>query len=309
VPVDMTGTNPQARYRKVAGNIKNGDCMKHQTEKIRALKTYFNALCLTLFLIAGASDVMAERLETASISESPWTFTAYIDGWLPKAPATIVIDGNPVFVPEDLNVILDSLKLTMMLRTTTRKGPLGIFFNPLYYKGTFDNIVVQTPVGELGGTINENVWLVDYGVSYEVARWDIGKNGNSRLLTFEPYVGFRYFYDNFTLTLEDDTIDFSKITRKHLRSNSPMIGFQSSLQLNDNWDFRFIGDYGGFDVNNMDNSYLMSGYFNYAFKMKNHDATAYLGYRFYHLGLEDNTQDTSISVNIQGPLFGFGFTF
>jgi hypothetical protein len=45
---------------------------------------------------------------------------------------------------------------------------------------------------------------------------------------------------------------------------------------------------------------LMSGYFNYAFKMKDHDATAYLGYRFYHLGLEDNTEDTSISVNIQG---------
>jgi hypothetical protein len=49
---------------------------------MKPVKVHFSALCLALFLLTGASDVMAERLETASISESPWQFNAYIDGWL-----------------------------------------------------------------------------------------------------------------------------------------------------------------------------------------------------------------------------------
>jgi hypothetical protein len=225
---------------------------------MRPVKTYFSALCLTLFLLAGASDVMAERLEQESISESSWQFNAYIDGWLPKAPADISIDGNEIFLPENLNTILDSLKLTAMLRFNVRKGPLGIFFNPIYYKGEFDNVVIKTPIEDLDGTLKESVWLIDYGISYEVARWDIGKDGNSRVVTLEPYAGFRYFWDNITLEVEPGLIEDGFTTRKKLRTNSPMIGLQSSIQLTDNWDLLLQGDYGGFSVNHMDNSYLMA---------------------------------------------------
>ena len=56
---------------------------------MKNINAQFIALSLSLFF-AGESDVMAERLEQASISDSPWTFNAYIDGWLPKAPVDIV---------------------------------------------------------------------------------------------------------------------------------------------------------------------------------------------------------------------------
>jgi hypothetical protein len=276
---------------------------------MKTINAHVSALSLSLVLLAGASDVMAERLEQASISESSWQFNAYIDGWLPKAPAEIFIDGNEIDLPEQLNTILDSLKLTAMLRFNVRKGPLGIFFNPIYYQGEFDNIVVKTPIEDLDGSLKETVWLIDYGVSYEVARWDIGKDGESRVVTLEPYAGLRYFWDNISLEVEPGLIEDGFTTRKKLRTTSPMIGLQSSIQLNANWNLLLQGDYGGFNVNNMDKSYLMAGYFNYDFKMGKIDSRFYVGYRFLHLSLEDNSEDVSVDVNVQGPLLGIGFSF
>jgi hypothetical protein len=276
---------------------------------MKPVKVQLGAMSLTLFLLAGASEVMAERLEQESISESSWQFNAYIDGWLPKAPAEIFIDGNEIILPENLNTILDSLKLTAMWRFNVRKGPLGLFFNPLYYKGEFDKIRIKTPIEELDGTLKESVWLIDYGISYEVARWDMGKDGKSRMVTLEPYAGFRYFWDNITLEVEPGLIGDGFTTRKKLRTNSPMIGLQSSIQLTDNWDLLLQGDYGGFSVNHMDKSYLMAGYFNYDFKMGKIDSRFYFGYRFLHLSLEDTSEDTFVDVNVQGPLLGIGFSF
>jgi hypothetical protein len=276
---------------------------------MRPLTIRSSALCLALFLLAGASDVMAERLETASISESPWTFNAYIDGWLPHAPVDINIDGNDIELPESLKTILRSMKFTTMLRLNAHKGPLGFFVNPIFYKGEYDNIVIHTPIEDLDGDLQESVWLVDYGISYEIARWDLGKDGKSRVVTLEPYAGFRYFWDNLRVTVEPGIIEDGFVTRKKLRSNSPIIGLQSGIQLNDKWDFRLVGDYGGFSVNHMDNTYQMAGYFHYGFKIRTVDATAYLGYRFLHLDLEHEGESVTLAADIKGPLLGIGFTF
>jgi hypothetical protein len=53
----------------------------------------------------------------------------------------------------------------------------------------------------------------------------------------------------------------------------------------------------------------MAGYFHYGFKMRKLNATAYLGYRFLHLDLENKAEGVEVSVNVQGPLVGIGFTF
>jgi hypothetical protein len=276
---------------------------------MKPARIQFGALSLALFLLAGASDVMAERLEQQSISESSWQFNVYIDGWLPKAPAEIFIDGNELDLPENLNKILDSMKLISELRFNVRKGPLGIFFNPIYYKGEYNKIRLKTPLEELDGKLKETVWLIDYGVSYEVARWDIGKDGNSRVVTLEPYAGLRYFWDNIKLEIEPGLIEDGFLTRKKVRTTSPIIGLKSSIQLNDNWDFLLQGDYGGFNVNNMKETYLMAGYFNYDFKMGKIDSKFYFGYRFLHLELEDKAEGVKVDVNAQGPLLGLGFSF
>ena len=79
------------------------------------------------------------------------------------------------------------------------------------------------------------------------------------------------------------------------------------MQLKDNWGFLLEGDYGGFGVDEMEKTYLMAGYFDYKFKWKKFTSRAFVGYRFLHLDVENDT--TAINVNIQGPIFGISFIF
>ena len=186
---------------------------------MKPIKISFRVLSLSLVLHACAPDVMAERLEQASVLESPWTFNAYV--WLVKAPLDLTIDGNTVTRPENLNTILDSAKLAAMLRFKAHKGPLGIFVNPIIYKGTYDKVKVQLPLEERDGSLSESVWLVDYGMSYQIGRWDLGQDGKSRVVSLEPYAGFRFLHDNLTLEVEPGLIGDGFVTHKTISSNSP----------------------------------------------------------------------------------------
>jgi len=276
---------------------------------MRPIKICLRVLCLSIVLHAYAPDVMAERLEQASVLESSWTFNAYIDFWIPKAPLTMSIDGNIVERPENLNTILDSMKLFAALRFNAHKGPLGVFVNPIVYKGTWDKVKVQLPLEERDGSISESVWLVDYGMSYQIGRWDLGQDGKSRVVSLEPYAGFRFLHDNITLEVEPGLIGDGFVTHKTISSNAPIIGLQSSFQLNDNWDFLLQGDYGGFDVDDMDNTYLMASYFNYDFKWRKLNSKFFFGYRFLHLEIDHKAEDVALKVNVQGPILGLGFAF
>jgi hypothetical protein len=277
---------------------------------MKSVQVQFNAVSLALLLFAGASDVMADRLEQVSISESPWTFELFIDAWAVKAPAKITMGDTEVELPENLNTILDSLKMTSMLRFDAHKGPLGLFVNPIYYNGTYNHNYKKPPFEGHGYRLDETVWLVDYGMSYEVGRWDIGKNGSSRVISFEPYLGLRFFHDNLTLRIHPEGDQDGLTKRITVKTTSPTIGFKSRVQIKTSWDFLFVGDYGGFDVNNMDNSYQMAGYFNYNFKWgkeKHISSRAYIGYRFLHIGYVD--EPSAFEVNVQGPIAGISFLF
>ncbi len=93
-------------------------------------------LSVALFLLVGASDALAERIAPQSISESSWNYEWYIDLWLPAAPATIIFGGLEVELPESTRNIYRAMNFSSMMRFKARKGPLGLFVNPIYYNGT-----------------------------------------------------------------------------------------------------------------------------------------------------------------------------
>lgn len=279
--------------------------------KIKSAKINFGAWGLALLLLAGATDALAEKLEQASIADSSWDFELFIDGWLPKAPVTIRSGDIEVEAPENLNRILDSLKLIMEVRTTAHKGPLGFFLNPIAYKGTFKEgiNITHLPTGEADGALKlkEAVWLVDYGISYEIGRWDIGKGENSRIVTLEPYAGGRFLHDVIELKVGSELIGKGFTERVTISTNSPIVGIKSSIQLNKNWDFLLQGDIGGFGVNKMNTTYLMSSYFSYKFNWWKFYSRLSVGYRFIHADVVG--EKASISVKVQGPLIGLSFIF
>jgi len=267
-------------------------------------------LSLALFLFAAASDALAERIETAGISGSSWNYEWYIDLWVPAAPVTLISGDIEVELPESARTIYRALNFSSMMRFKARKGPLGLFVNPIYYNGTWEDEFMKFPLAGREYKLNERAFLVDYGVSYEIGRWGIGKNGISREITLEPYAGFRWFYDNLTLKVEPGLIldGFKKYINVNI--NAPIIGLQSRANLSNSWDVLFVGDYGGFDVDNMDKTFQLATYFEYNFnwgKNKDKSARAYLGYRYLYL--EGENDKTYVDVAVKGPIVGIGFLF
>jgi hypothetical protein len=133
----------------------------------------------------------------ASIAGSPWRFNLNVYGWLVDAPVKIKKDGETVAdLDEDLSTILKSLEFGAMFEVEAHKGPLGLFASPIYYYGEYDDHITG-PLGRRRKfSVRESVWLIDYGVSYKVGRWPLGKNSDTPAVTVEPYAGFRYLHDN-----------------------------------------------------------------------------------------------------------------
>ena len=271
-------------------------------------------------LISGAlmigvfsSASSAPLLELPSIAEAPWRFSAIAYGWLPDAPAAITINDRTVAdLPESLDTILSSLNITAMLRFDLRKGPLGFFASPVYYDGTYD----ENFIGKLSGAhrkfeISETVWLIDYGLSYEVGRWHIGAGPDYGIITLEPYAGFRFFHDKFRLDVDPiafpGPIGDGVALRKNVSSNAPIIGLHSEWWLSPNVALHVKGDYGGFGVDKMDKTYQAISWIAYHFRWGNLHSKVIAGFRYLKLELEN--EPVAVDVAVRGPLIGFGVEF
>jgi hypothetical protein len=279
---------------------------------MKPAKVHFVALSLALALLAGASEVMAERIETPGISESSWDFELYIDFWFPAAPATIIVDGDVIpEIPESVRNIYRALNFASMARFRAQKGPLGLFLNNIYYNGTWKTFL-DVDGTDIRYNLNEKVFLTDFGAAYEIGRWDIGKNGKSREITLEPFVGARYFIDNITQTYgsRGDEVFPPVTTHTQVETFAPIAGLQSRAQLSNDWDVLFTGLYGGFNMNNMKKTSQLDLYFEYNFnwgKTKDKSAKAYLGYRY--LDLEYIKDVVSLEITVKGPVVGVAFLF
>lgn len=255
----------------------------------------------------------APPLELPAIAEAPWRFSAIAYGWLPNAPAGITVNDKTVAdLPESLDTILSSLNMAAMLRFDLRKGPLGFFAAPLYYDGTYD----ENFIGKVSGAprnyeISETVWLIDYGVSYEVGRWHIGAEPDYGIITLEPYAGFRFFHDKFRLDVDPiafpGPIGDGVALRKNVSSNAPIIGLHSEWWLSPNVALHVKGDYGGFGVDKMDKTYQAISWLAYHFKWGNLHSKVMAGFRYLKLELEN--EPVAVDVAVRGPLIGFGVEF
>ena len=159
-----------------------------------------HAVLAGVLLAVTATGGLAAESNSEPAAESggwlggPWRFGALIYGWLPHAPADIIYGQDEVaHLPEDLDTILDSMQFVAMLELEVHKGRLGFFVSPVYYQGK-DN---QDFVGALGQhrtlTVKEKVWLVDYGVGWDLGPWKLGAKAEAPMLTLTPFGGARYF--------------------------------------------------------------------------------------------------------------------
>jgi hypothetical protein len=237
----------------------------------------------------------------------PWRFIVNVYGWLPKAPVDIKIDGNDIEnFPESFDNIFDSLQFASMSEVEVHKGPFGVFASPIYYSGDDDEKFTGLAGERRKATLDEDVWLIKYGASYDLGPWHLGETSDSPAVVLQPYVGGLYFHDDIEMKVSPGLFDIGLDYKTTLTFNTPIVGLNTLWDLTKRWTLRLGGNYGGFHQDNVKKTYEFVGTVGYRFKMWDVSSKVFAGYRYLHL---DYDREVELQVDIKGPLFGIGWEF
>ncbi|MGB3095333.1 MAG: hypothetical protein WBB46_01185 [Candidatus Deferrimicrobiaceae bacterium] len=240
----------------------------------------------------------------------PWRFNINVYGWLPKAPVTIKVDGNDVAsAPETLDKILDDLDMTAMFEVEVHKGPIGVFVSPVYYKGK-DKEDFTGALGQARSlSLEEKVWVIKYGVSYDLGPWrlDLGKNFDSPTVVLQPYGGFLYLHDDIEMKIDPGVLGLGFDFNDTIKFNTPVVGMNILLDLTKRWALRLGANFGGWSVDGVKSTREFVGTAAYRFKMWDVSSKVFAGYRYLHVDYDINRVE--LHVDVKGPLVGIGWDF
>jgi hypothetical protein len=240
--------------------------------------------------------------------EGPWRFVFAGYGWLPDAPADIKLAHDDEELPEDFGTIFDSLQFGAMVDLELRKGSFGAYFAPIVVFLEDSEII---PGVNRKVTLNEDVFLMDFGLTYELGRWQLWNHDDWILpapkLAIELNVGGRALIDDIKIKIERGEARPGRTFEPEISFVAPVFGLRAFWDLTDRLNLRMGGDYGGFDVDNLDETYNAMGLVGWRFKpTPNLNINVYAGYRFLHI---DYKKIAEIEVDIKGPFVGLAFEF
>lgn len=267
-----------------------------------------NALLLVALALAGMVATPASAADEGLFA-GPWRFHVNLYGWMPDAPASISVDGKEVVdVPEDFDTILDSLDAAAMFELEAHKGRFAIFAHSVYYDGDYDKNF-KGPVTGLAREyeLEEEVWAIKYGVGYELGTWNLGEADESPTLTLIPWGGAFYFHDDWSLKVKPtDEPAGGKVTGT-FEYNTPMAGLSTRWGLSERWMMNLSYSYGGWGVDNVDETYDFVGAVAYSFKMGDVSSKVFAGYRYLYIDWEDKGE--VLHLTAKGPFLGIGWEF
>jgi hypothetical protein len=238
--------------------------------------------------------------------EEPWRFNAAVYGWLPNAPVEINLGPVDSTLPEDLGTLVDALEYAIELNLEARKGRFGGYVAPLF-GGLSAAEDVQGPIQEHRAKLEEFLYLIDFGLSYEIGQWPLWNRPDwilaSPAVTVEPYVGARWLLDNISINIDPPGRDFEP----QIKFITPVIGLRTIWDLTDRFNLRFEGDYGGFDVDHVKRTYDVVGLLGYRFKpLEKLNINVFAGYRYLYLHYEKVAE---IELTAKGAIVGLAFEF
>ena len=247
---------------------------------------------------ASAPDVSASE-DTglfARVETEPWRFRLIPFGWAPSNINFHVKDGP---VNEHLNLSLDDLagaiKGIAELQGEVRKGPIGGFVSMMYLQlnGNTGNLIKIDA--------NDQVYFWNYGLTYEAGRWNLGDAPGSPSVKVEPFVGGRTLRDSIRLNT------FGRTKNVELEFTVPVAGVKTYWDLDKHWNLALAGDYGGFDVDGVNETWMVTGVVGYRFDIRGHPANVMAGYRTLFIDYEEDGAE--LDINAHGPIFGLAIDF
>ncbi len=232
--------------------------------------------------------------------EGDWRFRIALNGWAPTTIEVIATTpgGGGGDLEEDLGWLLDNLKYYVPFDFETRKGSFGVFFHTLFM-GLDGQEEILGPI-ELDW--NLALFVFDVGLSYELGRWKLWDQPKAPELTLEPYFEARIVHLPVSLSVLGIPID------EDLSSQVPVLGMRAFIDLTEHWNLEFIGDYGGFGVDDNHQTYQGAALVGYRWKGWGAHWNFQVGYRAMRL-FEMRQDATDISMDARGPDIVFGVQF
>ena len=235
--------------------------------------------------------------------EGDWRVRVAADIWLPNAleiEAFSASDGDGDYLRKDLIWLLEAIYFYFPFDFEVRKGRFGLLYhNFMVGLRPNDSVDIIGPI-----TMDWEVWLLmfDVGITYDLGRWRLWDAPNAPELTLEPYFEARIIY----LPI-DITVDGSPSNEK-LSSQVPVLGLHAFIDLTEHWNLQFIGDYGGWGVDNNHQTWQGAAYLGYRWPGWGLHWNLQVGYRAMRL-FEMRQNDHDISMDARGANITFGAEF
>jgi hypothetical protein len=234
--------------------------------------------------------------------EGSWRTNISLSAWAPTNVKFKVDSGeSTTTIEKGLNWLTDVLDYEIPIEAEVRKGSFGAYAHLLAFK--------------LSDTIQKNDitldyvdkgYLLDLGISYELGHWALGKGAGAPTLTVEPFAGVRHLYDPVDVTVSVGPLEDDETIK--LTNTVPVFGLRTFVDLSEQWNLRFDGDYGGFGVDDNHETWNLRALAGYRFRASGVGWNIQAGYR--SMRLMDYRHDAAdLTIDIRGPIALFTVEF
>lgn len=259
-------------------------------------------LLLVSFVPAALAEVAVHRVPDpdgfmAPTLEGPWRKSISLSLWAPTSVTFKTDNGeSKETINKNLGWLLDVIDYEVPLEVEFRKGSFGVYAHLLAFK--ISDTIEQ---GHLKLNYDDEGYLLDAGISYELGHWALGSGENPSVLTLEPFAGIRHLHDPVDVTIRFEPIGVGREKTIDLSYTSPVIGLRAFVDLNEQWNLRFDGDYGGFGVDDNHENWNLRGLVGYRFPGWGIGWNIQAGYRSMRvMGLQESAAD--VRIDIHGPV-------
>jgi hypothetical protein len=228
-----------------------------------------------------------------------WRFRIALDIW---APNVLEIDATSANgsgeLNEDLIWLLKRMEYYIPIDLEVRKGTFGFFLHNFVIGLDGDPEIL----GPISLDWEVTLLMFDVGISYELGRWRLWDESNAPELTLEPYFEARIIH----LPIDIKILGLS--ADEDLSSQVPVVGMRAFIDLTKHWNLEFIGDYGGWGVDDNHQTWQGAAYLGYRWPGWGANWNLQVGYRAMRL-FEMRQDATDISMDVRGVNITFGVEF
>ncbi len=245
--------------------------------------------CIPALASAVQSSQSGIQLNKAQLDDN-WHFLFAPYLWASSLSGNITIGNYTANIDESFRYLLRHLDFGAQAHIEASRGRWTFMVDPTYLKLSDDFTLAS-----LASKVTQKMWLVDTGIFARVIEFA----ATEQPTTVELLGGGRYMGLSADLDIAS-LVSFSNTEN----SFSPIIGMRIKHMFNPRTQLWIRGDYGGFHVDGMNQTWSANAGLSYAVGKHWEIGVAY---RILKLDFTDNANHFALNTLMYGPMVGVGF--